>query len=106
MPTSMLRAAIPQVLAVVAALALLSPAPALAEAVTFTAEAPGAGSVYLAGEFNGWDPTAQAMTDGVFEDGDGAYKFETATDESTSTPGHVVYAYKFVEARRQRLEWP
>ncbi len=86
MPTATLRARLPHILAVVAALVLLSPAPAQAEPVTFTVEAPGAGSVYLAGEFNGWDPTARAMTD---PDGDGVFEVTLDLDPGT-------YAYKFV----------
>ena len=71
-----------------AALLLFAILPALAQAlpVVFSIEAPGAASVYLAGEFNGWDPSAQKMED---PDGDGV--FTTTLDLD---PGR--YAYKFV----------
>lgn len=69
------------------ALALLSvPAIAAAAPVTFEVNAPGAASVYLAGDFNAWNPTGRLMTD---DDGDGVF---TATVELA--PGR--YAYKFV----------
>lgn len=65
---------------------VLVAAPAQAVEVSFSIEAPGASSVYLAGEFNDWSDSAEPMTD---EDGDGV--FETTLDLA---PGR--YAYKFV----------
>jgi len=81
MPSTVIRARSLFVL-----LALLLPVSALAEAVTFRVEAPGAASVYLAGEFNGWNPAADAMSD---DDGDGVFEITMDLDAGT-------YAYKFV----------
>lgn len=81
-----LRAMPPLVLALLVLTSAFLPTRAEAAPVTFTVEAPGAGSVYLAGEFNGWDPGARAMTD---DDGDGV--FEVTIELA---PGR--YAYKFV----------
>ena len=90
MPLTPLRACPPRSTALVwlllAAAALVLPATAQAEPVTFTVEAPGAASVYLAGEMNGWNPSAQRMTD---DDGDGVFEVTLDLD-----PGR--YAYKFV----------
>ncbi len=73
---------------VVVALSMLAPMArtADAETVTFRCEAPGANAVFLAGSFNEWSPTAQAMSDA---DGDGV--FEVALDLETGA-----YPYKFV----------
>jgi len=69
--------------------------PALAAKVTFQHEAPGAGSVYLAGEFNGWSDSANLMTnaDGVWTltmDLDpGTYQYKFVADGSwTADPGN------------------
>ncbi|MBD3348167.1 MAG: hypothetical protein GF400_03090, partial [Candidatus Eisenbacteria bacterium] len=55
--------------------------------VRFSFEAPDAASVHLAGEFNGWDPMAQPMSD---EDGDGVW--ETVIELQRGR----TYEYKFV----------
>lgn len=70
------------------ALALLlvsAPAPLAAE-VTFRCEANPGAEVFLAGEFNGWDPTAQPMGD---PDGDGVFEATLELEDGR-------YPYKFV----------
>jgi cyclomaltodextrinase / maltogenic alpha-amylase / neopullulanase len=59
---------------------------ATADSIVFRVEAPGAASVYLAGEFNNWSDSAQAMND---DDGDGI--FELTIELAAGT-----YQYKFV----------
>jgi len=59
---------------------------ALAERVLFRCESPGAGQVFLAGNFNGWSTSSNALGD---EDGDGVFTLAMKLD-----PG--VYEYKFV----------
>ena len=71
-------------IALLSAVWLLAALPALAAQVTFTYEAPSAGSVHLAGEFNGWSDSANQMTN---EDGIWTLVLELA-------PG--TYQYKFV----------
>jgi cyclomaltodextrinase len=67
---------------------LLAAVPALAAQVTFSHQAPGAGGVYLAGEFNGWSDSANPMTntDGVWTltlDLDpGSYQYKFVVDGS------------------------
>jgi alpha-amylase/alpha-mannosidase (GH57 family) len=63
-------------------------APVAAEGgVLFTFEAPSARTVHLAGEFNGWDPAALAMSD---DDGDGVWEVVTSLQTGRT------YEYKFV----------
>ena len=62
-------------------------APAASGGATFSYDAGGkVGSAYVAGEFNGWNPTGTAMTD---PDGDGVYTASLPLDPGT-------YQYKFV----------
>ena len=56
------------------------------KAVTFTVHADNDKAVYVAGEFNGWDPAAKRMVD---KDGSGLYSAVLAL-----APGE--YEYKFV----------
>ena len=52
----------------------------------FSCSAPGAGSVHVAGEFNDWNPTADAMSD---PDGDGVFSVTLPLAQGS-------YQYKFV----------
>ena len=70
-----------------------APAPAAAAAApaggagtTFSCSAPGAGSVFVAGEFNNWNPTSDRMAD---DDGDGVFTCTLALAAGR-------YQYKFV----------
>jgi cyclomaltodextrinase / maltogenic alpha-amylase / neopullulanase len=66
--------------------AILAAIPALATEVTFTHEAPGAASVFLAGEFNNWSDSANPMAnkDGVWtltmDLADGSYQYKFVVD--------------------------
>jgi alpha-amylase/alpha-mannosidase (GH57 family) len=75
------------------------------EGIVFTFEAPGAGQVYIAGEFNNWVPTGAAMSQ--VEEGlwqitlplrPGAYQYKFVIDGSTwqedpESPGYVPDPY-------------
>ncbi len=56
------------------------------QAVTFTVHADKGKAVYVAGEFNGWDPTAKKM----------AYKARKGIYEATLSLKPGTYQYKFV----------
>jgi alpha-amylase/alpha-mannosidase (GH57 family) len=61
----------------------------------FTFSSPGATSINLAGEFNGWDPGAIAMAD---DDGDGVWEVVIDLDRGRT------YQYKFVVNGGERWE--
>jgi cyclomaltodextrinase / maltogenic alpha-amylase / neopullulanase len=71
-------------IACVWSLLMLAACPALAAEVTFVHSAPGAGQVYLAGEFNSWSDSANPM-----QQADGVWTVTLQMD-----PGE--YLYKFV----------
>jgi len=60
---------------------------AVDDGVHFSYEAPNASTVHLAGEFNGWDPTANPMSD---EDGDGVWEITVELQAGRT------YEYKYV----------
>lgn len=63
-----------------------APAKPVAKEVTFTVHADNGKNVYLAGEFNGWDPTAKKMT---YKAKEGVYSASLKLKPGT-------YQYKFV----------
>jgi len=75
-----------RLLAPVLACVLLASLPALATQVTFTHQAPGAGGVHLAGDFNGWSDSANPMIekDGLWnltmDLGAGEYQYKFVVD--------------------------
>jgi len=82
------------VLAAGQALAAAAPVP-VDGGFAFSFSSPGARSVHLAGEFNGWDPGAIAMSD---DDGDGVWEVVIDLDRGRT------YQYKFVLNGGERWE--
>jgi 1,4-alpha-glucan branching enzyme len=61
--------------------------------VTFSLDAPGAAAVGLAGEFNGWDPSAHPMK----RDGEGRWRRQVLLPEGR-------FEYKFVVDHRWQTD--